>query len=91
MLGEKAAHFQVERSKIAYLLAGGGREEVRLLPLGGPHSDQATVSLEMHLVLALKRDMGVFHPLVEVFKGFQQGRSGGKKTLKSAIPPLANG
>ena len=66
-LGKKASRFQVERSKIAYLLASGSRDHTRLLPLGGPHPDQTAVSLEMHLVLAPELNIGIVHPLVEVF------------------------
>lgn len=67
LLGEESASFQVQRPEEAHLLAGRGREHTRLLPLGGPHSYQTGVSLEMHLVLAPELNMRIVHPLVELF------------------------
>lgn len=67
LFGEKAPRLQVERPEVADLLTGGGREDTRLLSLGGPHSYQAAVSLEVYFVLAPKLNIGVLHPLAEVF------------------------
>jgi len=67
LLSEKSTRFQVQRPEEAHLLPSRGREHARLLPLGCPHSYQAAVSLEMHFVLAPELDIGVVHPLVELF------------------------
>lgn len=67
LLGEKSASFQVQRPEEAYLLPSRCREHARLLSLGGPHSCQTGMSLEMDLVLAPEVNFGVVHPLVELF------------------------
>jgi len=65
--GEKGAGFQVQRPEVADFLAGRGRDHMRLLPPGSPHSYQTAVPLEVHFVLAPKLNIGIVHPLVEVF------------------------
>ena len=65
--GEKAAGFQVQRPEVADFLASRSREHTGLLPPGSPHSYQTAVPLEVHFVLAPKRNIGIVHPLVEVF------------------------
>ena len=67
LFSEKASCFQVECSKVAHLRACRSREHTRLLPLGGPHSYQTAVPLEMHFVLTPELNIGIVHPLVEVF------------------------
>lgn len=67
LLGEQTPRLQVERPKVADLLAGGCREDTGLLSLGGPHPGQCAVALEVHFVLAPELNSGVLHPLGEVF------------------------
>ncbi len=64
---KKSASFQVQRPEVADFLAGGGGEHTRLLPSGCPHLYQAAGSLEMHFVFAPELNIGIVHPLVEVF------------------------
>jgi len=65
--GEKSASFQVQRPEVADFLAGGGGEHARLLSSGCPHLYEAAVSLEMHFVFAPELNIGIAHPLIEVF------------------------
>ena len=64
---DKTSCFQVECPEETHFLAGRCRRHPRLLASGGPHAYQAAVTLEMDFVLAPELDIGVFHPLVEVF------------------------
>ena len=66
LLGEENASFQAQRPEEVHL-PGRGRENTRLLALGGPHSYQTGVSSEMHLVPAPELNIGVAHPLAELF------------------------
>ena len=65
--GNKISCFQFECPEEAHFLAGRCGRHLRLLTSGGPHAYQAAVTLEMDFVLAPELDIGVFHPLVEVF------------------------
>jgi len=65
--GDKTSCFQIECPEEAHFLAGRCRGHLRLLTSGGPHAYQAAVTLEMDFVLAPKLNIGVLHPLVEVF------------------------
>jgi len=67
LLGEEAPPFQVECPEVTDLLTGRSGQHTRLLSFGRPHSYQAAVSLEVYFVLAPKLNVGVLHPLVEVF------------------------
>lgn len=67
LLGEEAPPFQVEVPEVTDLLTSRGGQYPRLLPLGRPHPYEAAVSLEVYFALASKLNVGVVHPLVEVF------------------------
>jgi hypothetical protein len=67
LLGQEASRFGIDCPEETDFLAGRGRDHTWLLPSAGPHSRQGTVPLKMDFVLAPDLNIGVFHPLIEVF------------------------